>query len=84
MVLQNNWKIGQISSSLVVGYKRKDFWLDISAKDTFNQNVVVYKRKGKTWSRIMVGYKRKGESRNFKNTVVGYRRKKEISRIVVG
>ena len=24
-------------NTLVVGYKRKDFWLDISARDTFSQ-----------------------------------------------
>ena len=63
----------------MVGYKRKDFWLDISAKDIFFlNNVVGYKRKGKIWSRIMVGYKRKGDSRDFKNSVVGYRRKTDI------
>ena len=77
MALKADFFFENFKVTLVVGYKRKDFWLHTSARDTFSQ-LVGYKRKGRDGFRVMVGYKRKGESRNFKNSVVGYRRKPEI------
>ena len=62
--------------TLVVGYKRKDFWLDISARDTFSQKTV--KIVGscigarQKFALVVVGYKRK--STIWTKIMLGYKR----------
>ena len=70
---------------LVVGYKRKDFWLDISARDTFfSKNVVEYKRKGKFGPGSWLDISARGNLETLKIVWLGIGARQKFARIVVG
>ena len=83
----------------MVGYKRKDFWLDISARGKFGPGSRLYiSARGiletskiawlgigarQKFARIVVGYKRKGKI--WTKIMVEYKRKEKIrTKIMVG